>query len=325
MPGKYGLFSAVRASGVSFRKGSEDQPRDENGRWTSGGSAGTAEPKPEPNPHGSALPGRMSPDARQNPTPENEWGVDEPEGTTTTYSGVSPESNFREAKPPSDTGAKQDLEKWSKDLTEKTQKQWDSLSDDEKRAVLAYAGESYKEVNKSIGEAKGNLSGVPENIRQQIEILDKAVSKGTLPENTMLLKGLDPSRLEGFPEARTKEALEALVGKVLTDHSFGSTTTSPKEAEMFAANHYFKGMVMRIEAPEGTKGLWLGDTSRTSQQEHEFLLPRGSRYMVTGVVTTRQVSFGAAQFGSEEFGMSRRLRSKSVHVKHQLQVRVVQD
>lgn len=140
-----------------------------------------------------------------------------------------------------------------------------------------------------MGEAGGNPDKIenPE-MRKTVKLVVDAVNKGHLPENTQLLRALDVRLLTandgthpnvGKPD---KAAFEALVGKVLTDHAFGSTTTSEKIAREFMGEDRGR-VVMRIDAPAGTKGMWIGNVNPDYNYEHEFVMPPGAKYLITGV------------------------------------------
>lgn len=162
--------------------------------------------------------------------------------------------------------------------TQATENQWKSLSEAEKNAVMDYTGETYADINEALGEHSGDVSKM------------SGKDKSGITENTTLYRAMDVSKLGDFNVGqfdKIENIKKEMMGKVLQDHAFGSTTASMKVAGEFSGARSNR-IVMEIQAPKGSKGLWLGDKTRSkSPGEAEFLLQRGSRYIVTGVVKKR--------------------------------------
>lgn len=99
----------------------------------------------------------------------------------------------------------------------------------------------------------------------RIAALDSAISKSALPHDMTLYRGM-----QGSPGH--------MVGRVLRDKSFISTTFSEKTARSFAGGN----TLLRITAHKGQHAAFLPGVGGHQNSEHEFLLPRNARIRVTG-------------------------------------------
>lgn len=138
-------------------------------------------------------------------------------------------------------------------------------------------------------------SEVKKAVKGSIASLDSALKKMSLPEKRLLFRATDLSHFDhpqikkvcdelkkwGSPENRAK-ALSSLHGISFTDPCFGSTSISSMIAKTFVGIKESTKVVLEIAAPKGTKGSWIGGKSE-HDNEHEFLMPRNTRYTVVGV------------------------------------------
>lgn len=258
-------FGFGRALMVS-KSGWEDQPRDSAGMWSeeAGGSSGSSS------------------------------GGDKPAATAT--ANPDPPKNFRQV-------LIQDQAQWSAETSKETQHQWDTLSDDEKKSIKDYTGAHYQTLNPALAKAEGDVSKLPsdppkngvealrtpaDGIKAGVERLAQALDKGSLPGDTVLFRAVDAQKLGLNVSAKSsvEKIKEALAGKVFTDPTFQSTTTSVERARAFTSGT--SRLVIAVKAPAGTKGMWLGDKTRSSRpDESEFLLQKGTRYQFHSVVEAK--------------------------------------
>lgn len=147
-------------------------------------------------------------------------------------------------------------------------KRWDShLSAAETKALRDYSGEGYKTINKSLRQ-DGPLSS---HDRQTVEHLDTAIQKaGPLQENLSVFRSMPAGVLSSVK-----------VGETYTDKGFMSTTMTREVAQRdWSTSSYGQHALVTIEVPKGASGAPLMKHSKNSD-EHEFLLPRGSRMEIT--------------------------------------------
>lgn len=187
------------------------------------------------------------------------WNTDKLE-----ISGDAPEINTEKLTP---NGFKSFVESTYKD-----QADW---TDDEKDAITAYTGEDYMEINGMLrNDYKFEYTLSEDERKEMIQNLRSAVKIG-LTKDTVLFRGL-----------ALKEELG--VGDEITDLGFGSTSFNSDRASRFARTHGDydgkKPYVMKINAPQGTKGIIpsLNENNSLRDNEQEFILPDGMTYRVTG-------------------------------------------
>ena len=117
--------------------------------------------------------------------------------------------------------------------------------------------------------------------------MDSALKRSELAADTLIYRGV------GSDVAQAKLLTNGMlrVGDEFTDLAFGSSSVDRSVAVSFAGGEFSDGVVVELHAPAGTKGLWMGKwrTSAGAEKsisrydtEAEFLLPRGTRFRVTG-------------------------------------------
>ena len=174
-----------------------------------------------------------------------------------------------------------------------------SLTDDEFAAIKAYKGADYSRINDplrgtNVSEAWGFRPMDTETRIKRTAELDSALQKGELPTNTMLYRGMITENL-----LLNDTGTPLKVGSVFTDKGFTSTSHKLSAASRFGDADYqavgTKGTktVMHIKAAAGTKGGFIGLGNKSLikvDAEREFLLPRGSKFMVTKIEVSGGVS-----------------------------------
>ena len=158
----------------------------------------------------------------------------------------------------------------------------DRLTNDEVNALYDYGILSnHQNGYMREGEAyfKGrNLSPATiEQIKKQVKDIESALDKAALSDNLVLFRGTNAQNL-GINVSK----LDDLIGKELKENAFMSTTGTKKVAETYADD-----VVLRIKAPQGTKGVFIDAFQDTTDFEWadfnaEYLLQRGQTMKITG-------------------------------------------
>lgn len=115
-------------------------------------------------------------------------------------------------------------------------------------------------------EAKKTLQNITKNA-------DAALAKASLKEPVTVYRGIKDIRALGLNESN-------LVGTVMHDKSFMSTSLTPKVAENFAGK---TGAILKINAPRGAKGASIaGIGAKHNAKEKEVLFARNGKLTITG-------------------------------------------
>lgn len=158
--------------------------------------------------------------------------------------------------------------KQMKSWVENSYNKWaEKLSADDLRLLNTYTDNSYHYNNLLRGVVTRELTP-DESLK--INKLSKILCSVPLNEEIVLFRGTSKTflgELAGLPP-------EKLVGKVLSDKGFLSTSILPNEALDFS-----KGVFLVIKAPKGTKGAYLGEYSSIAG-EQEFLLDKGQKMLI---------------------------------------------
>jgi hypothetical protein len=163
----------------------------------------------------------------------------------------------------------------AKDVThEDTVKAYDSwiknLSDDERLGLGEYQRGDYNSMNDHLrkGDQVNNFQ------KKRINDAISALGKTSIPQDTILYRGTDTdvykSQLGNDPKQ--------WVGKTFTDKGFLSSSIDESAS--------FGGLKVKILAPKGTKGGYLGNLPpphRHNKGEKEMLLAPGTRMRIIGV------------------------------------------
>ncbi len=149
----------------------------------------------------------------------------------------------------------------------------EGLSADEINALTDYTREEpnyYRNINKKL---RGKTLFYDEGNRERATMIHNALSKSEVPCPCTVYRGGPPDILGKYKNMSDEE----LVGKVLLDKGFMSTSTV-KDSE-------FGGSVkLEIYVPAGAKGAYLSDgISAVGEGEHEMLFDKGSRMKIVGV------------------------------------------
>lgn len=168
---------------------------------------------------------------------------------------------------------------------------WKGLDDVQKASLHAYtsAGSTYRKINNALRD-KSQTKAVQ---KKAIEAMTTAIDKSEMKEDVLLRRGLGTgglSKMFGVPEHVLKTHPEIMVGRVGTDHGFGSCGSSPDSG-------FNRPVQLEILAPKGTKAMyvepfsacghghkgtsWDGESKQSSvSHENETLLQRGTSYQI---------------------------------------------
>lgn len=99
--------------------------------------------------------------------------------------------------------------------------------------------------------------------------LDSIISKHTIKNNLHVWRGIDD---------KAKEKLKLGVHSIIHDKGYVSTSLDPRVSQGEGSH------IMHIKVPKGSKGLHLNSYPEIHSfpEEHEVLLPRGSRFKYEG-------------------------------------------
>ena len=162
-----------------------------------------------------------------------------------------------------------------------------SLTSEEDFAIRSYTGIGYFNVNNALRGVLGNINS-PVALTGGMTVgaiardMDSALAKSTVRLPFTTYRGVDNrfTQLQNLLKAG-----DGAIGSVLTDKGFVSTTL---DRETRTDNN-----IMRIRVPAGAKGAYV-ESITSSSGEQEFILPRNSRFRVTGV-TRPQLTGGSYQ------------------------------
>ncbi|RKS74735.1 ADP-ribosyltransferase exoenzyme [Actinomadura pelletieri DSM 43383] len=158
------------------------------------------------------------------------------------------------------------------------------LTPDQRRIVddIVQAGDPHKRLEEWIrasgsrGIVARTFDGFPTvaDFRERIRLIDQALSHH-LPEGIQVQRGLhDVSFMDGYNGTMT-----SLRGSIETERSFMSTALGEKPPEIDGNSH---PIVMHLDVPPGSRGLWMGRESNYPAQR-ELILPRNTRYRINNV------------------------------------------
>ena len=170
---------------------------------------------------------------------------------------------------------REEYDRQREEYEQSTYKQWsDGLSPEQVISIGAYSGDCYsgingylrREMTKNMVEKWDQTESIP--LREMIGHIEGAI-------DTFELK--DPIRVFRTCEADVLEKLKE--GAVFHDEGFGSTTVlTEKKAS--------GNVVMIIDVPAGRGyGAWINPLSGAEDDEYEFLLQRGSNFIVKSIKT----------------------------------------
>lgn len=194
------------------------------------------------------------------------------------HSSLDPDSGDYEDPDEDHEGSDEDKESMihggaATDWYEKTRDQYDALDDDQKEVIKDYSGSYSRRINTASGEGTQDW---------RVDTLAEAIDQMPFQEDEVLWSATNLARMgvEGFDKYSTTEQLQALIGQTMTSAAFVSTSISRSTAKGFMKE---VRTLVKIEAPEGTKGVFIDGARSDNPGESEVLLQKNTSFVVTGV------------------------------------------
>ncbi len=152
------------------------------------------------------------------------------------------------------------------------------LSDEEHTALDVYQGPNFKDINNKL---RGKpFEEIPQGIDKTIAALDAAMEKMKLEHDVIIYRGIRSLKFLKGQDPKD------VVGKVIEDKGYTSTTASQTVAASFMQGGEGKNVRMQIHVPAGTQAIDMRDAlpeNDKSFEEHEILLHRSSKMKVMKV------------------------------------------
>ncbi|PFT84868.1 hypothetical protein COK81_24405 [Bacillus thuringiensis] len=145
-----------------------------------------------------------------------------------------------------------------------------SLGSEEVKAVDYYTQGGFMVLNEKL-RTDANVSATSD-IGKNISYISAALSKMPIPEDIVVYRGTGANALGALQDLlQTKKGREQLVGKVLVEKGFMSTSILRNKA-------FAKDIIFYLTVPQGTKGAYVGIGS--VHDEREILLDKGYTYRI---------------------------------------------
>lgn len=157
-----------------------------------------------------------------------------------------------------------EMNKWTDDWLK-------TINSTEKAGVVKYTSNAYGDMNRYLRGQQSSTS-----YAKEIEAAKKALSKASLPQETIVRRGSGYNMLRelGIGDV-TPRNVSNFVGAVIEDKGFTSTSPAPHGG--------FGGSIEYvIKLPKGSQAMYVDSISRF-QGEQELLINCGSKYVVEGV------------------------------------------
>lgn len=159
---------------------------------------------------------------------------------------------------------------------------WNSLDKIDQRAITWYTGHGYEDMNKYL---RGISDSIDDKNAKAIERVSDALSKTTIKENVVVARGMGGDEamtgLLNISVSELEQLLsdnpEGLVGMVMRENGFLSTTVDPKINATFKSKYELK-----LNVPAGTHGAYIAPVTRF-KDEHELLLDKGTAFRIDAV------------------------------------------
>jgi hypothetical protein len=195
-------------------------------------------------------------------------------------------------KKPASTSTYKEIKPEEKDdFISKMTKDW-NVSKEEKKAFRGYIGKDedawdYGDINNLLrmGEEQFTdfykLRYTAENIKDiknTISIMSKALKRCEIPDNIIVFRGCNKSALFGFGKriVLSKEIMDQLVGSIITDNGFMSTTLLKNSSTV---KNVGTDVFFEINVPKGTKGQYISSLAGF-EKENEILLDKETKLRI---------------------------------------------
>lgn len=144
---------------------------------------------------------------------------------------------------------------------------WKTLPPGAPAEILRYTSSGYRTINDDLRSGEGTLTDAS-TVIDRVPLLDEAVTAWGATKENLILRRAHPIDFEDI-------LFDAAPGDTFTDHGFTSTTLDP-----YATHAVRIPINVTIEAPVGTRGMYLGGNTDADENEYEFVVDRGTTYMV---------------------------------------------
>lgn len=164
-----------------------------------------------------------------------------------------------------------EMENWCKEWVK-------TIKRNEKSGVKQYSGDAYIDMNDSLRGIGGDyMEFTREEINKYIDGCTKALEKASLPEDTIVRRASGYNMLEELNINITESNKNKLVGGIIEDKGFTSTSPDPRGG----FSNYEK-IEYIIKVPKGSQAMYIAPISM-HKGEKELLINRGSKYIVEDI------------------------------------------
>lgn len=169
---------------------------------------------------------------------------------------------------------KNDLKKMNKWCAE-----WElTVTPDELESVIKYTGSSFKQMNNILRFGREYDVEMQERMINRINNCEAALAKAKLPEQVIARRGSDYNVLRdlGFGQQMTEDEVKSVIGGLIEEKGFLSTSPSPEGGFTWYDYEYI------IKVPEGSQAMYV-DSISMNRGEEELLINKDGRYQITDV------------------------------------------
>lgn len=150
-----------------------------------------------------------------------------------------------------------------------------SLQPEAKQALETYSRNGTFSLINGPLRTSGDIADVPEHLHGTVHEIDKAIASAPAERDLVAYRGVNGVR-------STKQWGEVQPGDSIVDHGFGSTSALPDVGASYAKGMGVRsGVELRVTVPRGYPAAPI--PSEIFGAERELLLPRNTKYTVTGV------------------------------------------
>ncbi|CAM3457163.1 phage minor capsid protein [Stackebrandtia soli] len=167
-----------------------------------------------------------------------------------------------------------------------------TLTDDERRAVVAYTGSSYSMINNALRD----WQKPPDQAKYEalLRDLDSAFAKASLPESIIVHRGVGASVAKSLgADTYDTASMKALIGKTFTEKGFTSASVGARAA--FSGQIYWM-----FRVPQGFSAMNVMPISKFGTDEREVVIGRNARFIVHDVYQRHTSWYIEAEFLADD-------------------------
>ena len=179
-----------------------------------------------------------------------------------------------------------------KELIQRSNEAWDSMTSDEQDAIYQYTGSAYSSMNKAL--YKKNHKSAQYDTKKKIADMSSGLAKteNVCQHDTVLyrrrfLKEQDGEYTRSREETAVFQALARVTGKKTAKPTF-TRANYMSTANRGFNNSYHDQVRYIISIPKGTHGISVEEHSSHSSED-EFIIDKGYDYEVVGVFQTSEI------------------------------------